>query len=115
MVPAKIVPTGLSPGSNFGFSRAMNKLGTTIAVAGPNHENSQGSGVTWAQQGNDLTMPSSSSSIVISGDGTMIAVGVEGYGTDGGLYIYTVTGTSWSIFEGKIVGTGSIYMHTRYR
>lgn len=118
---AKLLPTGFIGGAGFGSGVALSSDGNTLVVGGNRDNTDVGaawifvrSGSTWTGQGSKLVGSGSSgqsgqgTSVSISGDGNTVAVGGP---NDGGLigatWIFTRSGSSWSQFGSKLVGSGA--------
>jgi hypothetical protein len=113
---------GVGVEQNQGSSIALSRLNGNTLVVGANNDNSGigafyifvRSGTTWAQQGGKLTVsgaignPSVGSSVAISGDGNIVAIGGPNDNSGkGAVWVFTRSGTIWSQ-EAKVVGTGEI-------
>jgi hypothetical protein len=118
----KLVGTEASETERQGFSVSLSEDGNTLAVGGPDDDNSKGatwiftrSGMTWTQQGVKLVGSGASgqqilqgSSVSLSKDGNTLAVG--GRGDDnfkGATWIYTRSGMTWTQQGVKLVGSGA--------
>ena len=117
---SKLVGTGNIGAANQGSSVAISADGNTAIVGGYFDNTAQGaawiytrSGSTWTQQGNKLVgtgktdYPRQGSSVAISADGNTVIVG--GYtdnNSQGAVWIFTRSGSSWTQQGTKLVGTG---------
>jgi hypothetical protein len=89
-------------GNEFGWSVAMSSNGTAIlvgAIGNPAYVYTV-SGGTWGQAGEII--PSAGStlfgfSVAMSGSGTTLAIGDYGAGPDGTTYLYTGSGSAWTL------------------
>jgi len=118
----KLVGTGSVGSPRQGQSLALSANGNTAIVGGAQDNNFNGaawvfsrSGTTWTQQGSKLVgsgnigSAGQGRSVAISADGNTALVGGNGdNNSQGAIWIYTRTGSSWAQQGGKIVGTGSI-------
>lgn len=119
---------------SFGFATAISRDGTTIAVGAWSDQNDQGgawifviNGTSWTQQTTKLIGPNiinpgiQGTSVALSGDGNVLAVGAQQYAVGsgsgsgpGGVYMYARNGTQWSANLPVLTGT-SIFMNQNRR
>jgi hypothetical protein len=118
---AKLVGTGNTGVAAQGGSVALSADGNTALVSGSNDNVSQGtvwvftrSGTTWTQQGSKLIGTGATgtayqgNSVALSNDGNTALVG--GYfddNTQGAVWVFTRSGTTWTQQGTKLVGTGN--------
>lgn len=111
---------------NQGSSIALSADGNTALVGGAGDNNSKGaawvyarSGGTWSQQGSKLTAntgtvyPTMGSSVALSADGNLALIGANGDNNTvngatiiGAMFEFTRSGTTWTQFGSKLIGTG---------
>jgi hypothetical protein len=111
----KLIPTG---GSGLGAKVNISADGNTTIIGSPLSNNQVGtawiytrSNGTWTQQAqliptDGTTLSHYGSSVALSADGNTAAVGGDGT-WNGGTYIFTRTGTTWSQQGIELVGNGS--------
>jgi hypothetical protein len=114
---SKLVPSDVSPPSQFGQSVAISQDGNTFVAAGNIDANSAGgawifvrSNSGWAQQSHKLlgTDPVSQfgNSTAISADGNTVEVGSISDNFVGAGWIFTRSETTWSL-QAKLLGSGN--------
>jgi hypothetical protein len=117
---AKLVGSGNVGAARQGTSVALSNDGNTMAVGGTDDDGNEGAvwiftrtGSTWSQQGSKLVGTGGSGnsrrgrSVALSNDGNTLAVGAYSDGSDGAVWIFTRTGSTWSQQGVKLVGTGA--------
>jgi sugar lactone lactonase YvrE len=117
----KLVGTGNTGGANQGISVSLSADGNTAIVGGWADNSNQGaawiftrSGTTWTQQGSKLVgtgnvgAANQGKSVSLSADGnTAIVGGYNDNSNQGGVWIYTRSGGTWTQQSAKLVGTGN--------
>lgn len=120
----KLVGTGATGTASQGYSVAISRDSTTIAIGGNTDNANAGavwifvrSGSTWTQQGTKLVgtgtaggIPAQQGySVALSADGNTLAVGGPGDNiAAGGIWIFTRTGSTWAQQGGKLIGGGNL-------
>ncbi|WP_198315817.1 MBG domain-containing protein [Chitinophaga tropicalis] len=117
----KLVGTGNTGNSEQGTSVALSANGNTAIIGGISDNNSVGaawvfarSGSSWSQQGSKLAGTDAATgfgwegrSVSLSADGnTAIVGGSQDNGNEGGVWVYTRSGSTWTQKGNKRVGTG---------
>jgi hypothetical protein len=102
---------GEAAANGSGYSVAMSRDGTIIAIGSPFNDGNSGhvrvytwNGTSWTQRGDDINgeaaFDQSGKSVAMSEDGTIIAIGAPNNGISGSLHghvrVYTWNGTSWT-------------------
>lgn len=119
---AKLVGTGNTGTANQGFSVALSAEGNTAIVGGYRDNAFQGaawvftrSGTTWSQQGTKLVGTGNTGTanqgygVALSADGnTALIGGFNDNTSQGAVWVFVRTGTTWSQQGAKLVGTGNI-------
>ncbi len=117
---SKLVGSGMSGNSLFGYALCLNSDGNTLAVGGQNDNSNKGAtwiftrtGGIWSQQGSKLVRTKAlgnakqGSSVYLSGDGTqLISSGPDDNGGIGATWIYKLIDGAWT-FSSKLVGLGN--------
>ncbi|MCX7632599.1 MAG: FG-GAP repeat protein [Turneriella sp.] len=116
---AKLVGTGFNTASNQGARVALSADGNTALVGGPIDDSYKGavwvfvrSGSTWSQQGPKLvgtggTTAQQGSSVALSADGnTALIGGFADNSSQGAVWVFVRSGSTWSQQGPKLVGTG---------
>ena len=119
---AKLVGTGAVGYPGQGVSVGLSADGNTAIVGGQGDNNDLGaawvftrSGSAWTQQGPKLVgtgwagQPQQGSSVALSGDGSiaMVSGQQDGPNLTGATWLFTRSGTNWTQFGAKLVGSGS--------
>ncbi len=119
---SKLVGTGNSGSAQQGRSVSISADGNTAIIGGSSDNSSQGavwiftrSGTTWNQQGNKLVGTSNigasqqGCSVNLSADGnTAIVGGSADNGNIGSIWVYTRSGSVWSQYGSRFIGSGNI-------
>ena len=119
-----LLPSGGTGQSSLGSSTALSANGNIAAVGGPIDNSNLGAvwiydrdplTNTWSQRGSKLTPsgnagnPSFGSSVSLSADGSILAVGGQSDNSNmGAVWVYKWSGTSWNLLGNKIVPSDSI-------
>ena len=120
---SKIVPTdNASNASQIGSSVSLSSNGNRVAIGGPGYNSGAGAtwiwnrvGLVWSQSGLRYVGSTASAtpsyqgcSVALSGDGNTLVVG--GYGDSnyyGAIWIFTWSGSVWSLLQSKFSGISS--------
>ncbi|HRI26805.1 MAG TPA: IPT/TIG domain-containing protein, partial [Chitinophagales bacterium] len=118
---SKLIGTGNTGIAQQGVSVALSADGNTAMVGGHNDNSGQGaawvytrSGSTWTQQGNKLVGTDNTGaaqqgiSVALSADGnTAIVGGYVDNSSQGAVWVFTRSGSTWTQQGTKLVGTGN--------
>ena len=118
---SKLVGTGNTGAAYQGFAVALSSDGNTLAMGAPGDNTDQGacwiftrSGSTWTQQGSKLVGTGNTGAayqgqaVALSSDGNTLAMGGSGDNTNqGACWIFTRSGSTWSQYGSKLIGTGN--------
>ena len=119
---SKLVGTGNTGAANQGRYVALSGDGNTALVGGYNDNSAQGavwvftrSGSTWTQEGSKLVgtgnvgAANQGFSVALSSDGnTALVGGLEDNNSQGAVWVWTRSGSTWTQEGSKLVGTGNV-------